>query len=231
MKKTTVLGVMLLLLLVFMPLVSAEVVVFSKYDSSYNLVDGKLIVSKILRLKNVGDAPIIPGEIHFKLSQDGSDDPLVVEQFTAQNKDGKELDTKLVTTDSQTSLVFTVWDPLLPDFFYDVDMEYEIDFNPRGILFYSVILPEEKTTIPIRDSSVKIVLPKAYHFTYAPDADISTTDEGRVASWLNAKEIQFEYSVVPLPKLGFRAVNAFWIILMLIFLVQLFLKFRKIRGS
>ncbi|MCA9477942.1 MAG: hypothetical protein KC535_02230 [Nanoarchaeota archaeon] len=205
-------------------------IVFDNYASTYTLSGGKLLVEKQLRLKNVGNSPIIPGEIHFKISQEGSKDTVPeVSQYVARNGDGNELDTQLIKTANDASLVFTVWDPLLPGFFYDVTMSYEIDFRPKGVLFYSVNLPEERTTIPIKKFESTVILPKRDHFTYAPDAEVSSTEKGREATWSEQSAIDFEYSIIPLPKLGFKAVNLFWIVIMVVLVVQLFVKMRKLR--
>lgn len=222
---------MFLLVLLSTTLV-AEVIVFDNYDSTFTLKGGKLIVEKELRLKNVGSSPIIPGEIHFKISQEGSKNSAPdITNYMAYNSEEKELDTQLIKTNTDSSLVFTVWDPLLPGFFYDVTMTYEFDFKPKGVLFYSVVLPEEKTTIPIKNFESTVILSKSNHFTYAPDALIETTSRGREAVWESPEVIDFEYSIIPIPKLGFKAVNLFWIIIMCILVIQLFLKVRRLRRS
>lgn len=225
--------IMLVSFLVFVtPSIATEVIVFDKYDTTFTLKGGKLIVEKQLRLKNVGNSPIIPGEIHFKISQEGTKNAAPeISNYVAVNAENKELDTQFIRTDNEASLVFTVWDPLLPNFFYDVTMRYEFDFNPKGVLFYSVILPQERTTIPIKQYESTVVLSKANHFTYAPGAQIQTSENGREATWDEQTAIDFEYSIIPIPKLGFKAVNLFWIIIMLLLVVQLFLKVRKLRRS
>ncbi len=224
--------VSVVLCLLFLSPAYSEVIVFDNYDSTFMIKGGKLIVEKELRLKNVGNSPIIPGEIHFKISQEGTkDDAPQIDNYVAINSEGKELDTQLIRTEKEASLIFTVWDPLLPGFFYDVTMTYEFDFRPKGVLFYSVILPEERTTIPIKNFQSTVILSKSNHFTYAPDADVESTDRGREAIWESPTVIDFEYSVIPIPKLGFKAVNLFWIVIMFILVIQLFLKVRKLRRS
>lgn len=214
------------------PVIAAEVIVFDNYDTTFSITGGKLIVEKELRLKNVGNSPIIPGEIHFKISQEGGKDSSPdITNYVAINSEGNELDTQLFTSESEASLVFTVWDPLLPNFFYDVKMSYEFDFKPKGVLFYSVILPEERTTIPIKQFESTVILGKSKHFTYAPNAEVESTSRGREATWDEQSLIDFEYSIIPIPKLGFKAVNLFWIVVMFILVIQLFLKVRKLRRS
>lgn len=209
-----------------------EVIVFDNYDTTFTIGDGKLLVEKDLRLKNVGNSPIIPGEIHFRISQEGSKNVAPeINSYKAINSENRELDTQLIKTENEASLVFTVWEPLLPNFFYDVTMTYEFEFSPRGVLFYSVSLPQERTTIPIKQYESTVVLSKLNHFTYAPGAEIETTDVGREATWDEQTTVDFEFSVIPLPKLGFKAVNLFWIVIMVILVIQLFLKVRKLWRS
>jgi hypothetical protein len=189
-----------------LPLASANVIVFDEYVTGYTVKGNSLIVEKSLRLTNVGDGPIIPGEIHFKVSTDGLKGAPEVENYNAiNNRDGSDLDTQLIKNADQTSLIFTVWEPLLPGFFVDVQMTYEMDFKPKGLLFYSVSLPQEETTIPINQYGSEVILPRRFHITYAPNGEVIRGDD------------------------GFKAVNLFWIIIMLIFVVQLFLKVRKLR--
>ncbi len=214
-----------------MPLATAEVVVFDHYDTIMNYEDGKLQINKQLRLKNIGNNPIIPGEIHFKISKEhkGNTVAPTVENFVVTDKFGKELDTRQFSTDSEVDLVFTVWDPLLPDFFYDMTMSYELDFKPRGVLFYQVVLPEEKTTIPIKDSTTTFELSKKYHITYLSpsEGEIDSVKGKNTVTWDEKSSFNVEYSVIPFPRLGFKAVNAFWIIIIILFLVNLFFRMKK----
>ena len=223
-----IIWILLLLFIICTP-VMAEVVVFDHYDTNFKLEGDKLFIEKSITIKNVGSSPIIPGEIHFQLSHDGFKETPKISGFSVIDFKNKELDTKLVERDDQTSLVFTVWDPLLPKFFYKVTMKYEVEFSPRGILFYSIELPEEKTTIPIKNENVVFNLPKKYHFTYAPEADIDVENDMRTASWSEASVKEFEYSMIPFPRFGIRAVNLFWWIIIIICFVQLFFRMKRNR--
>ncbi len=209
--------------------VLGEVVVFDKYDTTMEYDDGVLTVTKQLRLKNVGNNPIIPGEIHFKISQEDKDatSAPVISSFKVTNKFDKELETRQVSSNNEVDLVFTVWDPLLPDFFYDMTMSYDLEFKPSGVLFYHVALPEEKTTIPIKKSSTTFLLPNNYHVTYAPGGEISSEKSLKEITWEVKDAYQVEYSVIPFPKMGFRAVNIFWVLIILLFLIHLFFRLKK----
>ena len=171
------------------------------------------------------------GIFHFKISKEhkGNTVAPTVENFVVTDKFGKELDTRQFSTDSEVDLVFTVWDPLLPDFFYDMTMSYELDFKPRGVLFYQVVLPEEKTTIPIKDSTTTFELSKKYHITYLSpsEGEIDSVKGKNTVTWDEKSSFNVEYSVIPFPRLGFKAVNAFWIIIIILFLVNLFFRMKK----
>ncbi|MBN1275281.1 hypothetical protein JXA12_03235 [Candidatus Woesearchaeota archaeon] len=227
MKKTIILMAILLLAL---QSAAAEVVIFDLYETDMTYEDGKLLVTKQLRLKNTGTNPIIPGEIHFKISQEYKDSSVAaaITDFEVVNKYDKRLDSRQVVTDKETDLIFTVWDPLLPNFYYDMTMTYALEFDPKGVLFYQVILPEERTTIPIRSAATTFNLPKRYHITYfSPDGDVEAGKEVNSVSWDVKGAYHVEYSVVPFPRLGFKAVNAFWVLIILLFLLNLFFRMKK----
>ncbi len=230
MKKFTILSFLLLLSLVLIPLAAAEVVVFDNYGSTMTYKNGKLFVTKELRLKNVGPNPIIPGEVHFKISKDFKGNPVapVIGNFKVSNANGNVLETRQVSTSQEVDLIFTIWEPLLPGFYYDMVMTYELEFDPKGVLFYNVVLPEERTTIPIKKSTTTFKLPKKYHVTYlSPDGVVSSENDATTVEWDVKDAYQVEYSVVPFPRLGFKAVNAFWILIIVLFMINLILRMRK----
>ena len=43
--------------------------------------------------------------------------------------------------------------------------EYDVEFKPKGILFYDITLPEEKTTIPIQNQVYELIVPENKHIT------------------------------------------------------------------
>lgn len=219
----------LILFAMILPIISGEVVVFEKYDTTMTYNNGKLLVTKELRLKNIGDNPIIPGEIHFKISRQEKDKEVApkIDKFSVKDKFGKELETRTIKTDKETDLVFTVWDPLLPDFFYDMTMTYELEFNPKGVLFYQVLLPEEKTTIPIKSAKSTFVLPKKFHVTYAPEGEVSSEEGHPTVVWNTKDKYEVEYSVVPFPRTGLKGAHVFWILIILIFLINLIFRLKK----
>ena len=200
--------------------VAAEVVVFEAYDTTFSYADGRLTVNKELTLKNVGDSPIIPGEIHFKISGKDGDElyPLEVSDFAAEGKRGKVLDTRKVEADSSTELIFTIWDPLLPKFTYDMSLSYSVSFKPKGILFYNMMIPVERTTIPIKKAETTVELPKRFHVTHAPEAEVQGAGPKRSLTWDKVSEdLRLEYTPLPLPNMGVRMVNVFWVAIIIVF--------------
>lgn len=215
--RTTVL---LLFLVLLSSITLADVIVFENYKTTFEYKDKTIVVKKELRLKNVGSSPIIPGEIHFKISENEGDDSnaISVNNFVAKSIRGQTLESRQVKHDSETELIFTIWDPLLPQFFYDFEMTYEIPFKPKGFLFHQIEIPDEKTTIPIKKVTTQFNIPKKYHVTYAPEGEIEKEDDFRTIKWNTKSDLKFEYTSFPIPKMGFPVVNLFWILIIVIFI-------------
>jgi hypothetical protein len=220
-KHKRVITAVLLSLFLVINFSLANVIVFEKYDTTYSFQKKYLKIQKDLRVLNVGPNPIIPGEIHFKLSEiiKEQQTPIKINNLKIFDHNGKEIESKISEKAEQTDLSFMIWQPLLPRHFYDFSMEYEIEFNPKGIFFYMVNIPKEATTIPIKKSTTTFELPKKYHVTYAPNGTIEKTDNSIKIYWDKLDILKFEYSIVPLPKMGIPMVNFFWITLMVVFLM------------
>ncbi len=218
---------------IFSSHVFADVVVFEKYKTTFTMDGDKLKVYKKLRLMNIGSNPIIPGEIHFKLSkQEGNEIiPVEISDLAIIDHYDREMTSNLNKGSKETDIIFTIWEPLLPKFFYDFTITYKIDFEPKGLLFYEINIPEEKTTIKIKQKETEFLLPKKFHVTYAPDATVDVKDKSRVIQWATSSNQNFEYSLIPLPKIGVRMVNIFWILLISICLLYLVTRFIKTRKS
>ena len=122
---------------------------------------------------------------------------------------------------------------MLPKFSYKIFMDYDIEFEPSGLLFYELIVPVEETTIPIEKSKNEIILPSKYHVTHAPDAQVAKktkeNKEVKTVSWKGKKPMAIEYSVLPLPRVGIKAVNLFWGVIIAITLVLSYLFHKKLR--
>ncbi len=230
-KKIRVIVLFVLAFAIFSGSVMANVVVFDKYETTLTLEGDTLKVEKRLRLMNIGSNPIIPGEIHFKLSTQAGDEiiPADIRNLKIADHYDHALDTQQVKGNEELDVVFTLWNPLLPSFYYDFKMSYEMDFDPKGILFYEINVPQEKTTINIKNQKTSFLLPKRFHVTFAPDAEVTTEDGARVLTWFNTPNLDFEYSYLPLPRVGVRMVNVFWVLLIAISLVYLVVRFVRAR--
>jgi hypothetical protein len=224
-------GIFLSFLLIFcmMCLVEigfANVIVFSNYKTSAEILpDGKLHIIKELTLKNVGRSPIIPGELHFRMyEQDGKEEvPSEITGYSASGHYNDLLSIKKYNYDTQTELVIDIWEPILPGFIYNFKIEYDVDFKPKGILFYNLMLPEEKTTIPIENNIYELVIPQHKHITYTVGGTVS---DNKVV-WENVDSPQVEYSILPIPKLPIKGVNLFWFSVIMLLCILLALKIFK----
>jgi len=215
----------------------AEVVVFRSYETKTKLDKSTLQINREIILENVGSNPIIPGELHFKLHEikKNTKHGSIVNNLGAKNDFNKVLKTRQIETREETDLVVSVWEPVLPRFTYNVLLNYDLVFKPKGILFYEIKVPLEETTIPIKSQRQSLYLPSKYHVTYAPEAVVKLVQEGgtkyRVVTWENREEMIVEYTRLPLPKLGIRAVNVFWVMVIIVLLISTFFIHRKLRSG
>ncbi len=233
--KIVVLTILLGAIFAVLP-VTADVVVFDNYvTNSYLISDGKIHIERELMLKNVGANPIIPGELHFKLHEIKKNKRIAPEitNFYAKNAYNTELKTRKIEGKEETDLVVSVWEPVLPRFSYKILLSYDISFSPKGILFYELTVPIEETTIPIKNNVHTLFLPSSDHVTYAPDAKVSVVEKDgksyRAVKWVNRRDMIVEFSKLPLPKMGIKAVNIFWTIVILALLAITFLIHRRLR--
>ncbi len=213
---------------------AAEVLVFDKYETVSTVKDGMIHIEREMVLTNVARNPVIPGELHFKVYERDGDKQrsIKVSDFTAQNERGTTLGTRIVTKDDETDLSVTVWDPLLPGFSYIFRVQYDMHFEPSGLLFYELKIPEEETTIPIKGLKQTVLLDNKYHVTYAPQTDISKVSGNVVISWDDENEQQvIEYSALPFPRIPVRAVNVFWSVVIILLITVFVLTLRRRREA
>lgn len=211
---------------------AAQVLVFDTYETVSTVQKDKIRIERELVLTNVARNPVIPGELHFKIYERDGDEQkgLRVENLAASNERGQPLSTKVTRRDESTDLAITIWDPMLPGFSYRFRTSYDLYFEPSGVLFYELRIPQEETTIPIKTIKQTVLLDDGYHVTYAPQTEVSKLSGNVVVSWTGDNEQQIiEYSSLPLPRIPFRAVNAFWgvVILALIGVFVLTLRRRR----
>lgn len=227
------------LLLLFLPIssifVSAdfELIVFQEYDKTYFLDGNILRVEKDLVLRNVGSNPVMPGDIRFRVYEvrGGNLVPSEIREIQASDN-SRELDTYVEQFSEYSTLVVRVFNPLLPEFDYQIRLSYEINFNPTGILFHEMIFPIEETTIPIRDSSTTFIIPNRYRITYAPNVEIVQDSMHRTIDWDSDDELVLEYTRLPLPQAPFRMVSVFWLsILAVLGVLFIYLNSRRPDGK
>ena len=227
------LWLLLAVLLAMVVGVQGEIIVFTTYDTSTTLEDGHLHIERQVVLKNVGGAPVIPGELHFKLHELIKDVEVgpEIRNLKAIDQYDTELRSNIIRTESETDLIISVWNPLLPDFSYPLTLTYDFVFDPKGLLFYEIKVPIEATTIPIQSSSNKFYLPDNYKVTFAPNASLEQEEEFRVVSWTGRSMMEIEYTKMPLPRLPVRGVNVFWITVIVLLLLPFILKVVKLVRS
>jgi hypothetical protein len=223
-----------LMLLFVLKFSFAEVVVFDNYETQITMGDGVIHIKRVLTLQNVGQNPIIPGELHFKIHElkKGERVASEIQNFGAINEQNIELKTRVVKADKETDLVVSVWEPILPKFSYKIYLDYDIIFKPKGMLFYEFVVPTEETTIPIKNYKNTVLIPSKYHVTHAPDAIVGLDKNNqklRAVEWKNTKEMVMEYSILPLPKIGIKAVNLFWGVIIVLTLIITFIVHKKLR--
>lgn len=222
---------LLLCALFAVPFAEANVVVFERYDTTASIQGDTILIERDVRIKNTGLTPIIPGEVHFRLYQQRGDTrtPIPVTNFVASSETSGDLTTRITERNRDTDLSVHLWNPLLPNFHYDFSMSYEMEFSPSGILFYEIHLPREDTTIPIVNENTQFLLDRGFSVTYAPDGQVSSAPTGNtVVSWTRDSDVRvIEYSRLPLPAIGVRAVNVFWIIIILLLIGVFILSLRR----
>ncbi len=229
-----VIGYIAVLLFAFQ-FVFADVIVFNNYETTTTLQDGHLQIEREITLLNVGSDPIIPGELHFRIHElkNGEYVGSQIRNVQAHDDYGEEIDSRLVEGEEETQLVLSHWEPIIPQFNYNIHLNYEIVFEAGGFLFSELIVPVEETTIPIRNSENKIHIPERYSVTYAPDADVRIIEKenGKYTevSWDGLEQMPVEYTVLPLPRLGVKAVNLFWGVIIVVTLISSYILHRKLR--
>lgn len=226
--------IFIFLLVLLLPFVFSEVVVFSDYKTDTYVEKEKLHINRALILQNVGSNPIIPGELHFKLHEVKDDSRIAsyVSNFEAKNGYDVELSTRLIEGNEETDLVVSVWEPVLPQFTYSIYLSYDLDFKANGVLFYEIKVPVEETTIPIKNNVHNLFIDEGYKVTYAPSSTVSKELKDGVdytkVSWQNKENMVIEYSKIPFPLMGFKSVNIFWGFVIFVLMLLTYAIHRKI---
>jgi hypothetical protein len=229
MTKILRITIFFVLLLSFLSSVMAvDIVYFDSYNTENILDDGRIKVTKELALGNEGNNPIVPGVMHFEVYEYDGDKKVAsqVENLYAHNQ-GERLSVSLEKKDEYTDIIVDVWNPLLPEFKFPMTITYDVLYDEKGIVFHELYFPVETTTVRVNQGKMVILIPKKYHVTYAPKADVSKDDLYTIVSWDNPDyDVMIEYSSLPLPRMPFKSSTLFWFIV-IIFLSMITVYYSK----
>jgi hypothetical protein len=203
---------------------------FTTYDSSIKLIeDGKIQISKTASIRNIHDSGIIPGQVEFKFYHSKNND-FTISDYKVTDRYGEEIPSKLVKTKEYTSLILTIFTPILPGFEYQIHLDYTITYEPSGIFFKRVQIPlKESTALPILDGDVVIELPRGKYFTYVSEKNASIVQNTASLSITkdSPETLIFEYSFLPLRFGNVSGSLVFWSLINIILLLILVVEVRK----
>lgn len=228
----TVLGIVLVIFCTTGVFSSVEV--FSDYNTVLKVnSDNTIEINKTLKLKNVYDVGIVPGQIEFKVGKgvDGSAKNLEISDVKAVDRFGNNIKTQLRNTNDFSVIILDVYYPLLPGFEYEFNLYYKVSYEPGGIFFKSLQIPLRESTIPIEKGDFTVILPENYHFTYLGSETQNATITGNVATWKikdnMPNSVTFEYSYIPIKIGELKGSYVFWILINIILLLILIFEIRK----
>ncbi len=232
--RVTTTTLIILLALFAIPATSASVLVFSEYNTQATIAQDVIHVERDVTIRNTGQAPIIPGEMHFRFSEQIGDQLQAIDVSNVQAIDtnDNELQTRSVTRGNEQDVSVQIWDPLLPGFEYSFQMSYDLEMRTSGLLFHEINLPREQTTVPIVNEETRFLIADNYHVTYAPETEISRASGNTIIEWRGDIDNRVvEYSRIPFPRTGMRAVNVFWIAIIISLLAVFMLSFLRKKNS
>ena len=210
-----------------------EVEQFTTYDSTITILDdNKIKVEKQLAIRNVHDAGIIPGQVEFKIFNANSDAPLNIIEYSAKNRYGEDIRSRLASTSDFSSISLDIFQPILPGFEYEITLTYIIEYESSGIFFKRVEIPlKENTRVPILAGDVLIEVPENKYFTYLSYENDNTTISGNLASFSLQADTSdfliFEYSFIPLKVGPLAGSLVFWSLVNVILLIILGMEMKK----
>jgi len=217
--------ILLMMFLVLAGVVSAaNIITISNYETKISVSDNKISFEKRVTLQNTGKNTIIPGELHFKLYEITDNDERTIPKISnlvSTDLYNNDLSARVVSKKGEAEVVISAWQPILPQFDYDIILKYSIDFIPKGILFHNLNFPDEETTIPIISTKTIITLPSKYTISYAPNATVTKGNGVTSAEWKNVREKTIEYTLMPFIKTNIHGATIFWITLIIILSIPL----------
>ena len=217
--------ILLMTFLVLAGIVSAaNIITISNYETKITVDKDKISFEKRVTLQNTGKNTIIPGELHFKLYEITDNDEKTIPKISnlvSTDLYNNDLSARIVSKKGEAEVVISAWQPILPQFEYDIVLKYSIDFSPKGILFHNLNFPDEETTIPITNTKTTITLPSKYTISYAPNATVTKGNGVTMAEWKNVREKTIEYTMLPFVKTDIHGATIFWISLIVLLSIPL----------
>lgn len=216
--------------------VHAEIVgeSFSQYHAKVEFLDNDIIrISKDLALKNNHNRAILPGQIEFRIGSGTMDTStsVVLDNIRVQDNFGRNISYSFREFEQYSSLIVDVFYPLLPGFEYRFSLQYELEYESRGIFFKSLQIPLTESSIPIEEGRFEVILPRNNFFTYTGELGNLATISGNEGVWELGdslpNKVEFEYSFIPLRTPWLRGSYMFWIIVNLMMFIFLVLQIRK----
>ncbi len=205
--------------------------IFSSYNTQIKInSDNTINVSKQIVLQNTQTVGIVPGQIEFKILTINNNFKIL--NYFAKNKYGQNISSRLIKTKNYTTIMLSIFQPILPGFKYIINLNYKVSYEPSGFIFKKFQIPlKENVQIPIKSGTVEVELPKNVYFTYVDYVDNSTKVEKNKVIWkINDKmpdSTFFEYSYLPLKVGNIQGSILFWIIINIILLIFLIREIRK----
>lgn len=241
MQKTIKYISLLILFLLTVNVSFSSVEVFSQYDTKITISKNyTLDVEKTLKLRNVHDVGIVPGQIEFKIESLTDKKIGEVINYTATDRYGNNIRSYFRKSNGASYIILDIFTPVLPGFEYIINLDYQITYDSTGFFFKNLQVPlKEKTKIPIQKGTIEINIPENYHLTYLDFYDNTTIKEDNKIIWeltdTTPDAISIEYSYLPINIGGIRGSLIFWLtinlILIAVLLGEIIKEARKLKNN
>lgn len=239
------------LLSVFFVLLSVEVIsaesvveVWDHYNVSIRVDSKTAHVTEELSINNIINKPIVPGYGYITLSKEDNSTfmglpfsskdntkGLEIRDVSAKLDDGTRISDVLVEEEPNvTTIKYGLWIPIIPGESRKITIEYTTDdIVEKGLLFDDITYTVQPSSIPIENARIQAQLGDNKHVSYSSQPPISTDD---TINWEcrdlkdEKYQLDFEYSILPLPRLPLKWANIGW---GLIFVIVCFWSYRQWR--
>jgi hypothetical protein len=202
---------------------------FSTYDEKIKIYNDKLIVEKTIGIKNKGKKPYVPGDIVFRINE-AENFKLNESSIEIRKLDGSKIPFSIYRTSNYKTIIARVFMPLIPGYEYKFNLSYEIIYDKKGLLFYSLEIPLKiGKNITINQGSLIIELENDYKFTYF-SAKNYTINENILKYNINSNSpdfVKLEYSYIPLKIFNLKGSILFWGIIDLLLILLVIKEIKK----